>query len=124
MRVLITFKVGDDKGWNHTRHFDLDLAESETLKRDFLAHINGGIGALSGASYRCIDPDTGQSRELAVRFSDILYIEFMPQTGATDFQSHSQAAVAGKPISGPLQTRLSTSPLQSRYVSGGGKEEE
>ncbi len=83
MRVLITFKVGDDKGWNHTRHFDLDLAESETLKRDFLAHVNGGIGALSGASYRCIDPDTGQSRELAIRFSDILYAEFMPQTGVT-----------------------------------------
>jgi hypothetical protein len=122
MRVLITFKVGDGKGWNHTRHFDLDLGESETLKRDFLTHINGGIGALSGASYRCIDPDTGQPRELAIRFSDILYVEFMPQTGTTDFQSQSQAA--GKPSSGPLQTRLSTSPLQSRNLGGGGKEEE
>jgi hypothetical protein len=123
MRVLITFKVGDDKGWNHTRHFDLDLGESETLKRDFLTHVNGGIGALSGASYRCIDPDTGQPRDLAIRFSDILYVEFMPQTGVT-LDSHSQGQAAGKPISGPLQTRLSTSPLQYRNLASGGKEEE
>ena len=123
MRLLLTFKVGDGKGWNHTRHFDLDLGESETFKRDFLTHINGGIGALSGASYKCIDPDTGQARELAVRFSDILYVELMPQTGVT-LDAHSQGQAAGKPISGPLQTRLSTSPLQSRNLGGVGKEDE
>ena len=123
MRVLITFKVGDGKGWNHTRHFDMELAETVTFKRDFLGHINGGIGVLSGASYRCIDPDTGQARELAIRFGDILYVEFMPQTGSTpDPHAHSQAST--KPITGPLQTRLSTSPSSSRAAGTAGREEE
>ena len=124
MRVLITFKVGDGKGWNHTRHFDFDLADAETLKRDFLTHVNGSIGTLNGGSYVCIDPDTGQHREIALRFSDILYLEFMPHSGSIfDSQPLSQSAV--KPITGPLQARLSTSPSLTRGSStSGGKEEE
>lgn len=122
MRVLVTFKVGEGKEWSHTRHFDLELADGETLKRDFLTHINGAIGTLNGGSYKCTDPDTGQHRELALRFSDILYLEFMPQPGSHDSQPLTQTAV--KPITGPLQARLSTSPLQNRSTSGGAKEEE
>lgn len=121
MRVLITFKVGDGKGWNHTRHFDLEPADAETLKRDFLDHINGGIGALNGAFYKCVDPDSSQPRELAVRFEDILYVEFMPHVGGL---ADAQGQIAGRtPISGPLQTRLGTSPLQTRMVGGGSSRE-
>ncbi len=123
MRVLITFKVGDGKGWNHTRHFDLDQAEAGSLKRDFLTYINGGIGALNGTAYTCLDPDTEQPRELAVRFEDILYIEFVPQT--TSSLDTQTTHVTGKTPTGPLQTRLGTSPLQARAAGNlGGKESE
>jgi hypothetical protein len=123
MRILITFKVGDGKGWNHTRHFDLDMADAESLKRDFLGHVNGGIGALGGAAYKCVDPDSGQPYELAIRYEDILYVEFMPHVSGS---SENQGQIAGKAsITGPLQARLSTSPLQSRTSpSGGGKDGE
>lgn len=121
MRVLITFKVGDGKGWNHTRHFDMEPDYADTLKRDFFNHLNDGLVALSGSSYRCTDPDTAQPREISIRFSDILYIEFVPQMGGLS-EAHGQ--VAGKqPITGPLQARLGTSPLQAR-MAGGGREDE
>jgi hypothetical protein len=110
MKVLITFKVGKEGEWIHTRHYDFDQADFQLLRRDFLDCLNAAGGALQGASYRCIDPDTNQSRELFLRFDDILYLECVSQDPSLASQSTTR----------PITT---TGPLHSRIASANSSEE-
>ncbi len=102
MRVLISFRWGEGETV-HTRYYDLDQEDYLSLKQDFLAYLNDGATALRGSSYKYTDVDTGQARELLLRFDAILCIECMPQEGASGGQG------ATKPATGPLQARIAGS---------------
>ncbi len=108
MRAVITFKLGEETTMVHTRHYDLETADAEMLKGDFLAFLNGGASALRGASYKYTDVDTRQAKELVVRFDYILHIELMPTPGTLD-----SGSLAGASITGPLTSRLGgTGPIE------------
>ena len=105
MRVLITFRVAEGDGGErvHTRHYALEQTDYDILKTEYLAFVNGSASALRGAPYKCIDPDTGQSREMILRFDDILYIEAIVQEASPEHQTGPV-----KKITGPLQMRIAT----------------
>lgn len=108
MRVLIMFKFGEGGERTHTRTYGLESAEAYRLTSDFLTCLNDGAGGQKGGSYKCIDVDTNQSRELILRFDDILYLECIHPDGQAEN------------ITGPLSK--GTGPLQSRLASTGSGE--
>src|SRR5207253_11418509 len=81
MKALVTFKVTDERERPITRHFDMDQKEFHLLNTDFLAYLNEEEGALKAASYKYMDTDTRQVREIILRYGDILYIESIVQEG-------------------------------------------
>lgn len=108
MRVYVTYKIGSEETQFHTRHYDMAQADFDQFRRDYLAYLNEGASALKGASYRYLDVDTNQMRELVVRFDDILYIESVLQ----------EVAAAGVDAA----ATTITSPLQARLANTGGAE--
>jgi hypothetical protein len=91
----------------------MEQAEFHLLKTDFLAYLNGDQGALKGASYKYIDGDSHQLKELVIRFDDILYVEGILK------EAVPIGSVTGAQITGSLQAGPPTGPLQSRIAGGG-----
>lgn len=118
VKVLITFKIGEERQWFHTRHCEMAAAEAYLLQTDFLCYVNGEPEAVRGALYHYIDTDSQQQRELVVRFDDILYVEFLvPESVNNDTESNGATTHTS---TGPLESvdeRMSTGPLSSR-ISG------
>ncbi|HUP27017.1 MAG TPA: hypothetical protein VM409_01175 [Chloroflexia bacterium] len=104
MRLLITFKGHAEY---ESRHFDVEASMYELLKCDFLRYLNEGATALRGAAYNYVDIDTGQARELILRYDDILYIEAVPQTDHLD--KHPSRTTTGNLNTGPLRARITAS---------------
>ena len=103
MRILVTFKGGAENERAHIRTLDMEQPEYERLKSDFLSYLNGSALASRGASYYYLDIDTSQSRELIVRFDDILYMECIIQVSAQD-----NRAAARSGTTGPLLSRIAS----------------
>lgn len=115
MRVLITFKVGAEGDQVHTRHYDFEAEEFERLKADFLGSLNGALGALRGACYTCIDPDTNQTRDLLLRFDDVLYLECLDV-----YEDHRTITKSLNPslATGPLHIRLANAHTNPQAMDG------
>ena len=122
MKALVTFKVTDERERPITRHFDMDQKEFHLLKTDFLAYLNEEEGALKAASYKYMDTDTRQVREIILRYGDILYIESIVQEGLPQPPAAAQPEHV-QPITGPLPpAQQPTGPLLTR-ISGGSSSE-
>ena len=106
MRLHITFKTGSDDDAPHTRHFDVDSATYQLLKADFLRCLNEGATALRGSAYTYIDVDTQQTKELILRFDDILYMEAMPLHDVVEPHASGKITTTGNLNTGPLRARI------------------
>jgi hypothetical protein len=122
MKVLVTFKIGEEGQWYHTRQCEMEQTEYHLLKTDFLAYLNGEAEAVKGATYRFLDASSRQSRELVVRFDDVLYVEGIVKEPAP---TRGIPEPANPTITGPLESagvHSLTGPLSTR-IAGSGESE-